>query len=251
MQSTERFSSRVGHYLKFRPGYPAALVDCLRTEHGLGNSCVVADLGSGTGIWTEMLLKNGNEVFAVEPNGPMREAAEHWLARDPRFHSVVGMAEATSLPDSSVDWITAAQSFHWFDPHSCRPEFRRILRAGGSLALIWNERLTDATPFLRDYEALLVEFATDYPKVDHRRIGPAALARMFGEPFQTRSFPNAQRFDFEGLEGRLLSSSYAPEAGHPRHGEMLRALRRIFDRHQTGGEIRFEYETKLHVGPLG
>lgn len=251
MQAVERFSSRVANYVRYRPSYPPAVLQCLKTECGLAESWTVADVGSGTGIWTRMLLENGNEVFAVEPNGPMREAGERFLMKHPRFHSIAGTAEATALEAASVNLVTAAQAFHWFDSARCRREFSRILRAGGWIALIWNERLTEAAPLLSDYEEFLKEFATDYETVDHRRIDGGALRRFFGGAFESRVFPNAQRLDFDGLKGRLLSSSYAPESSHPRHEEMLAALRKIFERHQAGGEVAFEYETKLYFGRPG
>lgn len=250
MDPTDRFSDRVALYVRHRPGYPDALLRTLVEEAGLGPSSVVADLGSGTGISAAMLLRSGCEVHAVEPNGPMRQAAEEALGDDPRFHSVDGRAEATGLADGSVDLVTAGQAFHWFDLPAARAEARRILRPGGRVAVFWNARLTGSTPFLRDYEALLHRFGTDYAEVDHTRIDEAAMAPFFGGPFDTRVFPNVQEVDFDGLRGRLLSSSYVPGPGEPNHQPMLEELRRIFDQHQEGERVRLEYATRLHLGPL-
>ena len=107
--STTRFSDRVAYYIKYRPGYPAKVITLLNREIGLSPATVIADIGSGTGISSELFLKNGNRVFGVEPNQPMREAAESRLAGYDAFISINGTAEATTLPDASVDLVTAGQ----------------------------------------------------------------------------------------------------------------------------------------------
>lgn len=246
--STQRFSSRVQDYVRYRPGYPRALLDTLRVEAGLSADSIVADVGSGTGISTELLLRAGCRVFAVEPNDAMRAAAERRLGGEPRFHSVAGTAEATTLPEADVDLIAAGQAFHWFDPRAARAEFTRILRSDGSVALFWNVRNTEATPFLREYEALLQEFGTDYRAVDHRNVGPERLRDFFAGGYRTFSFPNEQVLDFDGLRGRLTSSSYVPGPEHPRREPMLRELKRLFDAHQEDGVVRFVYLAELHLG---
>jgi len=256
--STRRFSDRVANYVRYRPGYPDALLATLVEETGLGpesgSGSAAADAGSGTGISTELLLRAGGEVYAVEPNAEMRAAAEARLGGEPRFHSVSGTAEATTLPDASVDLVAAGQAFHWFDVERTRAEFARILRGApterAQVALFWNSRRTDASPFLRAYEELLLRFGTDYAEIDHTKIGAETLARLFGGPYEKRVFPSHQSFDSEGLEGRLLSSSYTPGPGHPDHEPMLAALRRLFDQHQEQGRVRIEYDTELYLGRL-
>lgn len=248
---TKRFSSRVENYIKYRPGYPAAILDLLQEQCGLTRASVIADVGSGTGILTELLLKNGSPVFGVEPNRDMREAAERLLGKHPNFTSISGIAESTTLEDRSVDVITAAQAFHWFDREKTRREFLRILESGGWVVLIWNDRSTSATPFLKAYEDLLATYATDYAAVNHKQIDAGVIGSFFGgSGFKHAIFPNEQVFDFEGLKGRLLSSSYAPEAGHPKHTPMLNTLRAIFDEHQTNGNVAFEYDTAVYYGQL-
>jgi len=248
--ATNRFSDRVGNYVLYRPGYPPEALQTLKAECGLGPGHAVADIASGTGIWTHMLLENGNRVFGLEPNAEMREAGERLLSAFPNFTSVAGTAEATTLPDRSVDFITAAQAAHWFDRERTRREFVRILNPGGWLVLLWNERLTDSTPFLRDYEQLLLDYGTDYKDVRHERTTAVVNEFFDPAPYQERVFEMRQEFGYEGIEGRLLSSSYAPGPGHPRYTPMLKDLRRIFNDHAVDGKATFEYLTRVYFGRL-
>jgi SAM-dependent methyltransferase len=249
--SKERFSNRVEDYVRYRPGYPRAVLDLLREECGLAPESIVADIGSGTGILTQMLLENGNVVYGVEPNAEMRAAGESLLQKYTRFRSVAGSAEATTLPASSVDFLVAAQAFHWFDPPATRTEFRRILRPQGWVVVIANHRLKDTTPFLRAYEAFLHRFGTDYGKVAETYPSAERMSDFFGAgKFREHTAPNRQIFDFDGLSGRLRSSSYAPPAEHPDHRPMLAALRQLFDAHAGSGSVSFDYLTYIYYGHL-
>ena len=249
--ATSRFSDRVGNYVRYRPGYPPDVLQELKAQCGLTPGHAVADIASGTGIWTRRLLENGNQVFGVEPNAEMREAGERLLAGFPKFTSVAGTAEATTLADYSMDFVTAAQAAHWFDRVQARREFVRILKPGGWLVLLWNERLTDSTKFLRDYEQMLLTYGTDYEEVRHERTTDAVNEFYDPAPFQERVFEIRQEFDYAGIEGRLLSSSYAPGPEHPQHAPMLRELRRVFDAGAVEGRATFEYKTRLYFGRLG
>lgn len=248
--ATSRFSDRVENYVRYRPGYPLEALQALKDDCGLEPDHVVADIASGTGIWSRTLLENGNRVFGVEPNPDMRQAGERLLADFSKFTSVAGTAEATTLVDQSVHFVTAAQAAHWFDRARSRREFVRILKPGGWLVLLWNERLTDSTPFLRDYEELLLTFGTDYEAVRHERTTDAVNEFFDPAPFRERNFSVRQEFDYAGLEGRLLSSSYAPGPGHSRHAPMLRELRRIYDEHQIKDRVAFDYITRVYFGSL-
>jgi SAM-dependent methyltransferase len=248
--ATSRFSDRVENYVRYRPGYPPEALRVLKDECVLAPDHVIADIAFGTGIWTRMLLENGNQVFGVEPNLEMRQAGERLLANFPGFTSVAGTAEATTLPDESIDFITAAQAAHWFDRERSRREFLRILKPDGWLVLLWNERVTDSTPFLRDYEQLLLTYGTDYADVRHERTTDEVNEFYDPAPFQERVFGNRQDFDYEGLEGRLLSSSYAPGPDHPRYQPMLKELRHIFYKHAINGRVAVDYKTRVYLGRL-
>lgn len=246
--ATQRFSSRVENYVRYRPSYPNEVIGVLDQECGLTRDSVIADIAFGTGLFTKLLLEHGNRVFGVEPNSEMQRAGEEFLASYSKFTSINATAEATNLPDRSVDLVTAAQAGHWFDIQNSRREFARILKPGGWLALLWNERKIDSTPFLRDYEQLLLKYGTDYNEVRHEHTVVGAFFDPL--PFQERTFQFRQEFDYAGAEGRLLSSSYAPGPEHPNHVPMLRELRRIVDLHHQDGHVRFEYVTRLYYGQL-
>jgi len=237
--------------VKYRPGYPPSILEHLRGRAGLTRASIVADVGSGTGFSSVPFLENGNVVFGVEPNADMRQAAERLLARYPGFRSIDGTAEATTLADRSVDLVVAGQAFHWFDPPRAAAEFRRVLRPAGKVVLMWNTRKIGGSPFLEDYERLLMEFGTDYARVRHDRVDEGRFDAFFAGRPERATFPNAQSLDYEGLEGRLLSSSYTPAAGDPRRGPMLAQLRRMFERHKVAGRVSIEYDTEVYLGSVG
>lgn len=248
--STVRFSDRVENYVRYRPGYPPQILELLQAQCGLEPSHVIADIASGTGLFTKMLLENGNRVFAVEPNAEMREAGKNVLAAFDKLTSVAGTAEDTTLPSESVEFVTAAQAAHWFDRVRARREFSRILKPGGWCVLIWNERRTGTTSFLRDYEQLLLTYATDYKEVRHERT-TAVIHEFFAPaPYRENVFDLRQQFDYAGAAGRLLSSSYAPLQDHPSHAPMMQEMRRIVDAHAQNGLVEFEYNTRVYYGRL-
>ncbi|HEY1263713.1 MAG TPA: class I SAM-dependent methyltransferase [Terriglobales bacterium] len=250
MDATQRFSSRVGNYVRFRPGYPRQVIELLLQECGLNAEATVADVASGTGIFTRLLLETGCRVFGVEPNPEMREAGEKFLGGDSRFTSVAGKAEGTTLPAHSMDLVTAAQAAHWFDLPRARQEFVRILKPGGWAALIWNERSVDSTPFLRAYEDLLLAYGTDYKDVRHERTTANMQAFFSPSGYQERVFAVRQELDYEGLRGRLLSSSYVPHEGHNNYHPMLSELRRVFEENQIEGQVTVPYRTLVYYGQL-
>lgn len=247
----ERFTDRVTDYIAYRPNYPGELLRFFQQELGLTRKHAVADVGSGTGILAELFLENGNTVYGVEPNQAMREAAEVLLVDYDRFHSVAGTAEATELEVGLVDFVVAGQSFHWFDPQAARTEFRRILGSGGWVALVWNSRRTEGTPFSTAYEAFLRRWGTDYQQISGRYGAKGPLITFFSSaPFERRSFPNRQILDHAGLRGRLLSSSYIPGPDDTAYQPMLEALRELFDDQEQGGVVVMEYDTEVFFGRL-
>jgi SAM-dependent methyltransferase len=250
MKPTQRFSDRVEDYVRYRPGYPRAVLDVLRQEIGLTPDWVVADIGSGTGISARLFLENGNPVVGVEPNGAMRHAGEELLGGWPGFRSVDGTAEDTGLGPASVDLVAVAQAFHWFDPATAGREFARILRPAGWVVLVWNTRRTGSSEFLGGYERLLVRHGTDYAAVRHDRIDAAVLERFFGGLYRRATVDNEQLLDLDGLKGRVLSSSYTPKPDDPRRAPLLHDVERLFEAHETDGCVRIEYDTEIYFGRL-
>jgi len=246
METVERFSNRVENYIKYRPGYPLEVLQLFKDEMNLKPSSVLADIGSGTGVSSRLFLENGNTVYGVEPNAAMRNAATRLLKNFPNYKPVDGTAEYTTLPDSSVNIVFAAQAFHWFEPEKARIEFKRITREAGYIALIWNERQLDTTPFLREYEHFLLANAGDYEKVRHENVTAEKLEDFFQTDFKKRTFANEQIFDFEGLRGRMLSSSYMPSESDERFADVESQLRKLFEKHaDENGKIAILYDTNV------
>lgn len=248
VDAKKRFSEHAKYYAKYRPRYPDALLTYFERELSFSQTSIVADVGSGTGILSEMFLRNGNLVFGIEPNGEMRKIAEANLSTHSGFKSIDGSAESTTLPSNSVDFITAAQSFHWFNGPKARAEFRRILRKGGWVVLLWNTRKI-STQFLQNYDQLVRGLAAERGRVGRESLTDEEISSFLG-PHRTTIFPNFQDLDYEGLAGRLLSSSYAPLLGEPGHEQILARLREMFDRCESGGAVRFEYDTEVYAGQL-
>ncbi len=258
LDATNRFSGRVEEYIRSRPRYPDSVVELLARETGLTPDALIADVGSGTGFSAEPFLRNGNRVIGIEPNGPMRQAGDDMLRDYPHFHGLAGTAEAMTLPTASVDYIVCGQAMHWFEPERAGREFRRVLKPAGWVVLMWHTRRL-GSPFMAAYEALLERFGTDYAEVSRRgsgllhRLGddvPPQILAFYGGPVRLRLLPTEQRFDFPGLRSRVLSASYMPAEGHPSHGPMLQRLWLLFDEHQQGGEVVFEYDLEVYFGRL-
>ena len=250
LDPTRRFSKRVQNYLKYRPTYPPEIIALLESECGLISEAVIAEPGSGTGLLTELLLKNGNRVFGIEPNAEMRAAGERALAKCSKFSSIDASAEATTLPDQSVDFIVAGQAFHWFEREKAGTEFSRILKPAGWVVLIWNGFFVESSPLMAAYQELVLRHGTDYLEVS-RELDHSDIASFFAPcSCKLAHFNFQQTFDYQGLEGRLLSSSFVPEPNHPSYEPMLVDLREIFDAHQKDGRVAFEYETEVYYGQL-
>lgn len=247
--SVDRFSSRVENYIKYRPHYPADIINFLKEECGLNKESVIADIGSGPGISSENFIANGNTVYAVEPNDEMRKAAEEIFAGSNNFISINGTAEATTLKDDSIDLIISGQAFHWFDKERCKTEFKRILKKEGYTVLMWNDK-TESNDFMKAYYELIKTFGTDYEKINHNNVDDIIIGKFFSPVvYKKKIFNHKHPLDYEGLEGRLLSSSYIPLEG-VKYNEMIKELKDIFDKNNVSGIVDMDYETILYYGKL-
>lgn len=248
LKSTTRFSNRVENYVRYRPGYPAGIIPYLQKNYQLTTDKTIADVGAGTGISAEMFLKQGYTVIAVEPNAEMREKSVALLQGYPAFSAVDGTAENTGLEDSYIDAVVCGQAFHWFDQDRCKVEFKRILKPGGVVVIIWNERKI-SSGFEIAYEELIVKHGQDYKTVAQRNIDPKDIAAFFAPSvYRIETFYNQQLFDFDGLLGRLLSSSYMPTENEEGFEAMKKDLISLFDRFQENGQIKIEYDTLVYSG---
>ncbi|MBX3728916.1 MAG: class I SAM-dependent methyltransferase [Candidatus Sumerlaeia bacterium] len=248
---TERFSGRAGEYVRYRPTYPAGMAAALRALCDLRPDHIVADIGCGTGLLAEVFLDNGNQVLGVEPNGDMRAAGAERLRGRSAFRALAGSAEATGLRDSSVDFVTAGQAFHWFDASACRREFARILRPGGWVVLVWNDRRGSGDPFHEGLERLIEAAGSDYSAVKSRMPDAAALRRFYGSTPRIWTAENVQEFDLAGLCGRIASCSYVPETGTPEFATLREGIVELFTRHARNGRVRLAHDTRLYAGQLG
>jgi len=246
LSSSDRFLGRVEAYAKYRPSYPAAAIDLLAARCGLKPGVNAVDLGSGTGILSALLLQRGARVFGIEPNREMRYYSD--LALSGEFYTESGTADNTYMPDRYFDLLVAGQAFHWFDPQKTRIEALRILKPGAWAALLWNERPKEPVPFMEDYEALVRRYAPQYDQVVRMRAQEDGIRQFFGYSPELAIFPNEQVLDFEGLMGRLMSSSYCPMPANPNHAPLMAGLKEVFDRHQRDGKIVFPYQTLVYFG---
>jgi ubiquinone/menaquinone biosynthesis C-methylase UbiE len=245
-----RFSKRVSDYVKYRPCYPTGVVFHLEKQYGITSQFIIADIGAGTGISSNLFLDNGYRVIAVEPNKEMRNAAIEKLKPFEKFSYTSGTAENTLLPDNSVDVIIVAQAFHWFDAAVVKKEFQRILKPGGIVVLIWNSRLV-VSNFDKELEELIFSFSIDYVEVGKRNIDDKNIYNFF-EPniCKLKIIPNHQDLDLEGLVGRIKSSSYMPLPDNERYDEMIEQIEKVFDKYKENGHIRISYDTKIYSGIL-
>jgi ubiquinone/menaquinone biosynthesis C-methylase UbiE len=254
--SKQRFNSRVDAYREFRPRYPVEVIDLLQQQCGLTPVSVIADIGAGTGMLAELFLQYGNSVFAVEPNRAMRSACEDLHSQYPKLTCIDGSADSTTLPDHCAHFVTVGQALHWFHLPQARAEFVRILQPGGWCAVIYNERRTGGDPLHDGYERILREFGIDYESVRSKYPQQQELTDFFQSSntappaMQQSSFLNMLQLDRAGLVGRIISSSYMPELGHPRYPAMQRQIEELFAQCQETSHVRLEYECVITYGRL-
>lgn len=247
-----RFTGRADVYQDNRPRYPEILLDILIRHCGLTLQSFIADVGAGTGLLTGLFLRRGYRVVAVEPNSDMRAICSQMQTKYSNLECVDANAEETGLPEHSIDLITVGQAIHWFDCPRTRKEFSRILRVGGWIALVENDRCVESNLFHSEYESILREYGgADYSEVKSRHLSRQALEEFFAPSDMTViEIPNEQKLDREGLAGRIVSSSYMPPPDHARYSAMCSTVDALFNRHQQNGFVRLEYVCRVHLGCL-
>jgi SAM-dependent methyltransferase len=245
---TERFSGIVENYARYRPGYPGEIISILEEKYNMENGKVIGDIGSGTGIFSKLLIEAGYFVFCVEPNDEMRIYSENEFAGLQNFKSVKGTAEKTNLSSQSVDAITAAQSFHWFDTFPVIDEFNRILKPDGYIILIWNDRRSDNNDFMNQYEKLLTRYCPDYSETSHKNYSSDRINSIFsGYNIDFYQIENHQDLNLDAFLGRLKSCSYCLKKDHENYNLLMDEITTLHTAFQSNGIVRFEYDTIMYV----
>ncbi|MBE6813160.1 MAG: class I SAM-dependent methyltransferase [Ruminococcaceae bacterium] len=248
--NTQKFSGIAREYTQSRPGYAQALLDCLFENYGFSASSVVADVGSGTGKFAKQLLEKGCFVFGVEPNADMRGIAENELCRFDNFKSVDGTAEHTTLPDGSVDFVTVAQAFHWFDGVRFKEECLRILKPDGVVCLIWNTRKEDADincQLYKIYEKYCPDFKGFHGGI---KTHDERIRSFFDDNYEYLTFENPLYSDRDKFIKRSLSSSFSLKKGDRDFDSYIAELNALFDRFEVDGIAQVANQTVLYVGKI-
>lgn len=248
--NVNKFDEKGKVYAKARPDYPEELFLYLMSKNIIDKEKAVADIGSGTGIFTVQLSPFAKTVFAVEPNADMRNKAEDKFKLLPNVVSLNATAENTRLPDASVELVTVAQAFHWFDRKSFKSECQRILKPGGKVLLVWNDR-DIKSEVIKDNFAVNKNFCPDFKGSSNGMdFSKESFKDFFVGEYEVSEFDNSLVYDRDAFIARSLSSSYAPKENDLRYAEYVRALETVFEKHQVNGTVRYPYITRCYTGTV-
>ena len=235
---TERFSGRVEAYLAYRPRFPRGIIAFLREHGALPEDAVVADVGAGTGMLAEIFLEAGHRVIAVEPNAEMLQACRELASQRPALEVVEGTAEATTLPDASVDLIAVGRAMHWFDWPRAHREFERILRPGGWVLVATNGHRDSGAAVSNRLSEILRKWRTDSVEADTRRDFKERLQEFLDtSSWQRTTLHHSMTVDFATLLGYAESLSAIPRPGERGYEGMVAELRAVFAEYQRDGDV--------------
>ena len=248
--NTNKFDSKGNVYSKARPNYPDALFSYLLAERVINKDTVAADIGSGTGIFTIAMSQFVNSIFAVEPNDDMRRKAEEKYSSALNITSINATAENTSLPDCSVDLVTVAQAFHWFDRGLFKNECKRILKPNGKVVLVWNDRDSDSE-IIKDNFAVNKKYCKDFKGSSNGiDFSKDAFSNFFSGEFELVEFCNDLIYTREDFIARNLSSSYAPKENDIIYNDYVKAVEEVFEKYQANGTVKYPYITRCYIGTI-
>lgn len=251
-QGSERYSDKTEDYAKYRPNFPDELVEYLYMKGDISNTAVIADIGSGTGRFTRLLLEKGNLVYGVEQNNEMRIKAEELLSQFSKFVSIKGSAERTGLEDKSIDLITIAQAFHWFNKEESLMEFKRILKDNGQVFIVWDDFVSDYNDFTKELSAASSTFRNVQPQSDVKKSTRNEMIEEFfkDNKYITTTFMREIYQGFDGIKGGMLSASYAPKLGEENYEVFILELQRVFDKYQNNGSVCTAFRSVCYLGRL-
>jgi SAM-dependent methyltransferase len=251
LKSTDKFTDKAEVYAKYRPSYPHEYIEYLISETGLHEDCIIADIGSGTGILSRQLLERGFTVIGVEPNDDMRTIAEQTLNLDSRFISVKATAENTTIKDNCIDLVTVAQAFHWFDIEQFRMECQRILKQDAKVALVWNSR--DGSSDLNKESAdVCQKYCPNFKGFSGgMEETPITFQQFFKDgKYDFKYFRNDLPYNLIGFLGRYLSASYSPKKTDKEYNPFITALSNLFDKYSNDGIIVIPNITRSYLGKV-
>lgn len=248
MKNTEKFTEKAKHYEVGRPSYAQELIDCLYHNYNLNSQSIIADIGAGTGKLTKQLLQKGSRVIAVEPNDAMRSIAQQGLQEYDTIQIVNGTDVATTLSDQSIDVITVAQAFHWFDAALFQKECARILKANGKVFLIWNMRDENAPVNKETYEIFQKYCLNFYGFSGGIQQDDANITTFFHHDYVIEKFPNPLFFSKDTFLQRALSASYSLKDGDPQFEEYVQTLTALYDKYEKNGLLEVPNDSVAYIG---
>lgn len=248
----DRYSCKIEDYAKYRPDFPSEIIDFLYASGDISNSSVIADIGSGTGRFTRLLLEKGNLVYGVERNNEMRAKAEELLSKYTKFISISGSAEETSLNSKSVDLITVAQAFHWFDKEKCLLEFKRIIKNNGKVFIVWDDFVGDYNDFSIEQGKVISQFRVVESENKGRKLTRAEMINKFfkNNKFRTMAFTHELYEGFDEFKGGILSASFTPKPGEENYEPFINKLQEVFDKYQQNGKVCTAFSSECYFGEL-
>lgn len=251
-QGAERFSSKTDDYAKGRPDFPKEIIDFLYEHKVIDEKSIIADIGSGTGRFTKLLLERDHHVYGVEPNDEMRSKAEELLSKFNNFTSISGNAESTTLPNNSLDLITVAQAFHWFDKEKCLVEFKRILKDNGKVFIIWDDLINDYNDFSKEFRNLSNRFRKVAPETNGKRVSrDETIAELFKDKKHISNYFDHELYqNFERVKAGALSASFAPKADEDNYEEFISELERVFNKYAENGEVCTGFRVTCCLGKI-
>lgn len=253
MKTADKFTDKAEGYAKYRPSYPLEYIEYLISGAGSKEDCMIADIGSGTGILSRQLLESERlfHVIGVEPNDDMRTIAEQILKPYSRFISVKATAEHTTINENSIDLVTVAQAFHWFDIEQFRLECQRILKQNAKVALVWNSR-DGSSEINKESFDICQKYCPNFKGFSGGMEETSIAFQQFFKngKYEYKYFRNDLPFTLIGFLGRYLSASFSPKKNDKEYNPFITALSNVFAKYSTNGEIVIPNITKSYLGEV-